>query len=295
MGASRGQMKGGDEWELNDAAQAASTQSSAMIPTVVPVARAQPMECDGTPFARSRPASWTTGLCSCCDDCCSCCAVSWCLFSCCGMFVPLGQLWERLKGPKGACLWIVAGLLSLALVKRVVTRMNANKFLDGMKDDIDERRFEFDLMSSVEVWGTLYYKYLTDGVSQSSPVVFILDVTVFVAAVFILAKVRAAVRSRDNIPEVHCSGCEDCCCAFWCFVSETATRTFSPPSPQNSITCGGRPRSPVSQAVNLTGCIVPCLQGCTTCQLMRHEGLTGGNYVLCSATGQVAPADQMAV
>jgi Cys-rich protein (TIGR01571 family) len=44
----------------------------------------------------------------------------------------------------------------------------------------------------------------------------------------ILAKLRAAVRKRYDIPQQRCAGLEDLCCAFWCScctVSQIARQT----------------------------------------------------------------------
>jgi hypothetical protein len=44
----------------------------------------------------------------------------------------------------------------------------------------------------------------------------------------LLIRVRAHVRQRYSIPERHCAGCEDCCCAFWlpcCTVLQIARHT----------------------------------------------------------------------
>ena len=38
----------------------------------------------------------------------------------------------------------------------------------------------------------------------------------FVYFMYILIKTRSVVRSRYNIPEKNCGGCEDCMCAFFC-------------------------------------------------------------------------------
>ena len=71
---------------------------------------------------------WKTGLCHCFDDCCSCCAVLWCFF------IPVAQLWERLKGPKGACVKISAVLLLVQIVLVIWSQMNAKAY----QEEIDE-------------------------------------------------------------------------------------------------------------------------------------------------------------
>jgi len=34
--------------------------------------------------------------------------------------------------------------------------------------------------------------------------------------VILVCKTRTHIRSKYNIPEQSCNGCEDCCCAYWC-------------------------------------------------------------------------------
>lgn len=44
----------------------------------------------------------------------------------------------------------------------------------------------------------------------------IVGLVFFVYFMYILIKTRSVVRSRYNIPEKNCDGCEDCMCAFFC-------------------------------------------------------------------------------
>lgn len=32
----------------------------------------------------------------------------------------------------------------------------------------------------------------------------------------VMIRLRVAIRTKYSIPEENCSGCEDCCCIFWC-------------------------------------------------------------------------------
>ena len=48
-------------------------------------------------------------------------------------------------------------------------------------------------------------------------IVYHLITTLFyLYTLILLIKIRVAVRNRYKIPEQHCAGMEDCCCAFWC-------------------------------------------------------------------------------
>ena len=121
----------GDDWELNDAAKAAAAAGAA--PAVVPVVAiaavpqiAQAIEVQAVPIQAlevqaTKPGRWRSDLCGCCEDCCSCCAVFWCFG------IPVGQLWERLKGPKGVCLWIVIGFVVVLGIEMTLHEMEEQK------------------------------------------------------------------------------------------------------------------------------------------------------------------------
>jgi Cys-rich protein (TIGR01571 family) len=38
----------------------------------------------------------------------------------------------------------------------------------------------------------------------------------YIYSLILIVKLRSAVRRHYEIPEKHCAGMEDCCCAFWC-------------------------------------------------------------------------------
>lgn len=41
-------------------------------------------------------------------------------------------------------------------------------------------------------------------------------------SIYALCRTRQSVRTRYQIPETHCQGCEDICCSFWCNCCVTA-------------------------------------------------------------------------
>jgi Cys-rich protein (TIGR01571 family) len=71
------------------------------------------------------------------------------------------------------------------------------------------------------------YQTTSDGqqVSYSSLPTWVIVVSAFrytlafAFFIFILAvsiRTRAYIRQKYKIPEQSCTGCEDCCCSFWC-------------------------------------------------------------------------------
>mmetsp|Transcript_17653 Transcript_17653/g.29991 ORF Transcript_17653/g.29991 Transcript_17653/m.29991 type:complete len:234 (-) Transcript_17653:271-972(-) len=54
------------------------------------------------------------------------------------------------------------------------------------------------------------------GALNAQFLVSILEILWIIYIVVAMSSTRRAVREHYNIPEQTCSGCEDCCCAFWC-------------------------------------------------------------------------------
>lgn len=196
----------------------------------------------GQPVARGH---WKTGVCGCCEDCSTCCAVTWC-YPC----IPLGQLWERVKGPNGICLKIALLLAALVMGIVLLQSIGVVKGMEAAYDygywygkthpgSVINGRLTPSAAAEVQAGATENYRARS---GQYLDIAQFLSVIVFIIVIILLIKLRAHIRQRDQIAETQCNGCEDCCCAFWC---------------------------------------APFL----TCQLLRHEGLTGTNYKLCNAKG----------
>ena len=203
-------------WELNDAALAADRLSVASVVHVAPIQVVPGQVIEVQAISRESVAlpinsgQWKTGLCSCFDDCCSCCAVLWCFF------IPVAQLWERLKGPKGACVKISAVLLLVQIVLVIWSQMNAKAYQEEINDEAYKIGSTYG-MSSAE-----YKAFLSSLFSRwfaSNCWNLLLSLVISIVLVCMVTKVRAAIRKRDNISEAGCRGCEDCCCAYWCMVS----------------------------------------------------------------------------
>ena len=54
-------------------------------------------------------------------------------------------------------------------------------------------------------------------ISAAWSVYSVVNVAVAIVILFVLMQVRANVRRYYNIREECCHGCEDCCCAWWCW------------------------------------------------------------------------------
>uniref|UniRef100_A0A7S0JCB6 Uncharacterized protein n=1 Tax=Calcidiscus leptoporus TaxID=127549 RepID=A0A7S0JCB6_9EUKA len=156
------------------------------------------------------------------EDYLTCCAVFWCYPG-----IPLGQLWERRKGPKGICVKIAVLTVVLLAVFFLLSTIGAVKGIDACLVGFRGACLHTsDILNFILFIISLILRILF---------IFCLNFILFT----LLTKLRAHIRRRDQIAETQCNGCEDCCCAFWC---------------------------------------APCL----TSQLLRHEGLKGANYKLCT-------------
>ena len=61
--------------------------------------------------------------------------------------------------------------------------------------------------------------YQQSGDVEYSPIYivrYILALSLGIFSIVLIAKTRKRIRDMYNIPETQCSGCEDCCCAYWC-------------------------------------------------------------------------------
>ena len=210
-----------DAWELNDAAQAAARLSVAPVVPVAPIQAVPGQEVEVQAISIEsvvlpiNSGRWKTDLCSCFEDCCSCCAVLWCS-SC----IPVAQLWERLKGPKGACVKISAVLLAIQIVLAVWSQMNAKAYQEEIYEEGYNIGSRYDTaeaaLSSAEYkafQSSLFSRWF-DLNCWNLLLSFVISITLLC----MVAKLRAAIRKRDNISETQCLGCEDCCCACWCLV-----------------------------------------------------------------------------
>jgi len=181
-------------------------------------------------------------------DCLSNCPV--CLFGCCCAPIAMGQLWEKLIGPRGRCIIIAIGLWTVVVfgnwLKDHYTTCNfENDQMHAFKNQIAAHDFNDDSQDPP-----------TLDISKSSPNPCSMDenmemlntlVTVvgWGISTYLVCRLRGHVRSLYSIRENSCIGMEDVCCAFWC--------TY------------------------------PVL-----CQMMRHVyayEVTGGSPWTCSATG----------
>jgi len=126
---------------------------------------------------------WADGLCACCSDCGACMMVF------CVPCIPFAQLYERMV--KAGTFTTVLIITAVAFVlQRVIYQAAA-------------------AMRTAETISAFY------------SMVSMVNIAVACVVLFVLMQVRANVRRHYNIPEECCHGCEDCCCAWWCWPCAT--------------------------------------------------------------------------
>jgi Cys-rich protein (TIGR01571 family) len=185
---------------------------------------------------------WRDDLFSCCSlGCChaQCCLTYWCL--CCA----LGQVLTRMKLSwigfplEKTSTTVTSGqtsaykiLFVLAVVRLVV---------DNILGELSRNRKEEDKAAADAAAAFYRIRYGTstsDGYSYGTStttvtniyevVDTILSFIFFLYAFVVVMRLRAYVRHKYRIREELCTGCEDCCCAYWCapcVVCQTARHT----------------------------------------------------------------------
>jgi len=147
------------------------------------------------------------------DNLCDCCAFGCCHQTiCCGIFcepVLLAQVMTRLRltwqGASGGDYKNTFKIVVLALIGYVVS-VNVLQYIEAGINAADKREA---IENNVEYELPMSYHVLT-GISSVISCVF------WLFMLYIITNTRRHIRTKSNIPEKHCSGCEDCCCALFC-------------------------------------------------------------------------------
>uniref|UniRef100_A0A7S2IA07 Uncharacterized protein n=1 Tax=Helicotheca tamesis TaxID=374047 RepID=A0A7S2IA07_9STRA len=152
---------------------------------------------DSSPLRR-----WKDGLCDCCK------------YGCCH--------------PHFLCAWCFPALL----MGQVLTRMKMS-WCGNYASESEWRStyryiiytfIAYVVISSLTAPPPPEYEYINDELVNVAPdgplwqsIVYNITNAAFgLYTLFVLIKLRRAVREKDEIPEKRCKGCEDCCCVFWC-------------------------------------------------------------------------------
>lgn len=157
---------------------------------------------------------WRDGLCDCCQlGCCHplLCLTYWC------RFCALGQLLTRMnltwrgsvnrKGsyPTTSAFKILFGIgLAFAIGEFIIGYLQQ---IYGMTEVIT---VSVDAYGEAITRTVVTYPAWLNAVNNATSLSSVL-------LLFVLTmRLRSFVRSKYNIPEKTCNGCEDCCCSFWC-------------------------------------------------------------------------------
>jgi Cys-rich protein (TIGR01571 family) len=164
-----------------------------------------------------------------------------------GFSIPVGRWRDGLCDcfQLGIChpqFWMAWCCFPIAL-GQVMTRLNLNWLGNSMEEHPSSWPAFKVLLISCIIWLSLDYafslfivvsvpggseeyyyyddQYLSSGVHSSpySILSAIRQVMAYAYGLFLLIlmiRVRSLVRSKYSIPEQTCTGCEDCCCSFWC-------------------------------------------------------------------------------
>jgi len=169
------------------------------VPAVIVMGQPQPQA--PVPHA----PQWKSDVLDCFADGRTCCVVFW--LGC----IPVAQLWERIKGPKGACLsiTIIFALLTGLYVYTIALDMLVFQSRAACRASISaDERLDCERHGagkSIEARTEPYENF-----GQ------FLSICISVLALILLTKLRSHIRQRDRIAETQCNGCEDFCCALWC-------------------------------------------------------------------------------
>ena len=142
---------------------------------------------------------WKDQLCDCCEE--GICHPSlWCSFCC--AFISLGQIMSRMQltwlggpGPleRTRQTFLVTVLLTIAYI---IFHVGVNVLASQYPENEAPAYVQFIEWIGITIFALWY--------------------------TIALCRTRHTVRERYQIPEHSCKGCEDCCCAFWCYCCVTA-------------------------------------------------------------------------
>jgi len=149
---------------------------------------------------------WRDGLCNCFAH--GCCHQTFC----CGYWctpVLLAQVMTRLR-----LTWQGApGVDYKKTFKIVVIAYIFTMVVYSVLEAVEKSIYGEDEIEALEN-GVKYEPPMTYYVlSRISSAVYFLF---WIFMLYIIINTRRHIRRRSNIPEKHCSGCEDCCCALFC-------------------------------------------------------------------------------
>ena len=146
--------------------------------------------------AQTAPASFSKGLCQCCDDPALACTM-WC----CGP-TATGQIYERMTSTPGSCLCISTVLWGVFFVSSILMAVG-NAYMENV------------------VYAEIGTIKLIDreNLTRATVVYSISSVVSFVGALLstcALCIARRRIRDRDNIQAGPCGDVGDCCVTYWC-------------------------------------------------------------------------------
>lgn len=156
---------------------------------------------EGTPV-RTVPSTggFSSGLCDCCSDCCSCWASGLC-----GLTVVAQLVQRTIYTKKGTCL-ALAVLLWTGVVFQIVFSEPTTEWTAYVEaEDADQ----FDLV-----------KEQSGGIGS---ILAAIGGLIGFATCILLCLVRRFVRQRDSIPDACCTGFDDCilsCCCSCCVIAQ---------------------------------------------------------------------------
>ena len=195
---------------------------------------------------------WSSGLCACMTDWCTCCTACWCVPT------TTAQLYERFHSAKGSCMKVGLLLWVLYILYVFLNMMTQEMVMNGyfayfpelMKWVEWEREHGVPGVYNASHPQPSIYEYYPPGTQAVQAGMGIVGIAFFLLTCVLTCQLRAMVRQRDQIKPSTCGGgfgpgFDDCCCACCCMC-------------------------------------------CVQAQMLRHEGMSGANYQVCSATGTAA-------
>jgi Cys-rich protein (TIGR01571 family) len=150
--------------------------------------------------------AWRDGICDCCiHGCCHpmCCLAAFARPAALGQVMTRMSLdWTGSPVARVAGWWSAFKVLLISFIVYIVVSQFLSMLVMPYQTNSDGQQVSY---SDLPTWVLVVCAF------QHS-----LAIAYAIFLLVVSTRTRAYIRQKYEIPEQHCSGCEDCCCSFWC-------------------------------------------------------------------------------